>query len=161
MYYKPTRVYYGRRMLIKKYCPRCKFVSIVADGKCTECGADQKLDTISKFRKKRESDTPLKRDHPTASTRRNALELQGNQCLYCGIHFEKGVGIHWDHFIPFVTGEGGGDNWVAACAKCNVLKSCYMFNSVEEAQLFIRNRRTEKGLPNYDYHGGSYLVSKL
>jgi hypothetical protein len=36
-----------------------------------------------------------------------------------------------------------------------------LFSTMEEAQIYIRNKRDEIGLRNNDYFGGSYDVCKL
>jgi 5-methylcytosine-specific restriction endonuclease McrA len=153
--------YYGRVMLLKKKCPRCGFVSFVIDGKCSDCGLDQELRSLTRIRKRRESTTDMARRKPPKEIQEAILEHQMNRCVYCGNRFGKGVSLEWDHFIPLCSGESSDKNWIAACRKCNGLKSSMLFSTMEEAQIYIRNKRDEIGLRNNDYFGGSYDVCKL
>lgn len=101
------------------------------------------------------------RKRPSAKIRQAALKRQRNRCLYCGHKFgtvvqrtRRGRGrnrtatlrINWDHFVPYAYGlTNGAHNWVAACHVCNNIKSCRMFDTVREAQAFVRARWAEKG----------------
>ncbi len=154
------KCYYGNTVLFKKYCPKCQAISIMIDGKCVDCKQGLNLAATKKFIHKRESTTDLIRHQPPSKVKKEILQHQNNQCLYCGCHLNL-RGMHWDHFIPFATGASGDKNWVASCAQCNSFKSAYLFNSVEEAQIFLQNKRQERGLPIHDYFGGTYEVCKI
>jgi len=92
---------------------------------------------------------------PNAAIRQRILERQGNACLYCdlpiGAHVPRRgklitLRLNWDHFIPHAyAASNGHDNWVAACHVCNGIKHSKIFNTVIEAQLFIRPRWQELG----------------
>jgi len=153
--------YYGNVALIKKFCPQCRAISIVIDGKCSDCGMGLNLAEVKRCRLKRESLTESIRHKPPAHIQKEILSHQNNQCIYCGLRLDTGREINWDHFIPFVFGETSDRNWVASCRECNSFKSSYLFNSVDEAQIYIQNKRLERGLINRPYFGGSYEVAKI
>jgi len=124
---------------------------------------DLGLGAAIRFKSKRESVTEIERHRPSVKIQRQVLNHQNHQCVYCGcpVGGRSGRGIHWDHFIPFCYGGNGDDNWVASCPECNLFKSAFLFNTIEEAQIFIQNRRVERGLPIQLYTGGSYEVRKI
>jgi hypothetical protein len=87
---------------------------------------------------------------PRGALREEVLARQRSRCLYCDLPFGSVVmrrgepvtlRINWDHFVPYAYAAGNpGDNWVAACHVCNGIKSARMFDTVMEAQQFIRAR---------------------
>lgn len=96
-----------------------------------------------------------RRRPPPKSTRDAVLERQENRCLYCGGEFGGwasrhgklvAVRIAWDHSVPFSYLQRNPDsNWVAACTVCNGIKSNLIFDSLIEAQDFIKHQRHIKG----------------
>jgi hypothetical protein len=96
-----------------------------------------------------------KRTTPSKTLRDAILAKQDNCCLYCGNRFGslvkrrtelRFVLLAWDHAAPFVyLQRNPTDNWVAACRACNGIKYAQHFDSLIEAQDFIRQRRREKG----------------
>lgn len=97
-----------------------------------------------------------RRKYPNIKTRQAVLRQQRDRCLYCGHMFGTTVRrkrggtvalrINWDHFVPYAYGHtNAGANWVAACHVCNNIKSCRMFDTVREAQTYVRARWSEKG----------------
>lgn len=109
-----------------------------------------------------------RRKKPTVEQRREILNRQNNRCLYCDNEFGAEVRrkmmainlrLHWDHFVPYSYGlTNGGTNWVAACHVCNGIKSARMFDSVAEAQAYIRERWDQKG---YELDFFPHSVPKL
>lgn len=54
--------------------------------------------------------------------------------------------VNWDHKVPFAYSQNNGNqNFVAACQICNRLKSRIMFNSLEEARVYLYYKQIEKG----------------
>ena len=96
-----------------------------------------------------------KRRTPTPTMRRKVLVRQHDRCMYCDNPFgwivsRKGrpvmLKLNWDHFVPYsFLGANPGDNWVAACHVCNNIKGPKMFDTIREAQQYIRARWGEKG----------------
>jgi hypothetical protein len=92
---------------------------------------------------------------PSATMRRQILERQHGSCLYCGLLIgakvlrgwrEVTLRLNWDHFIPHAyLAANPTSNWVAACHVCNRIKGSRMFDTVIEAQQFLRGRRLELG----------------
>ncbi len=95
------------------------------------------------------------RRRPTSSQREDILNRQGNRCLYCDNEFGARVRrlgkpvvlqLNWDHFVPYAYGQtNDGANWVAACHVCNGSKSGRMFDTVNEARIYIRERWRFRG----------------
>lgn len=57
-----------------------------------------------------------------------------------------GLKLQWDHVDPWVYSLNNKDqNFVAACQICNGIKSSMIFNSVEEARVYIQGARKTKG----------------
>ena len=135
-------------------CSFCGGMTLVQDGKFQCClrpvppaehTADKKrMTTTAKHRKNSEFST---------ATKRRVLLAQGNRCAYCKQPFDEPryderqqcfikPRIHWDHFIPFAyAGTGGQENAVAACAKCNRVKSDKVFVTLDEARVVILQSR--------------------
>ena len=52
------------------------------------------------------------------------------------------VKLHWDHYIPFsYSQDNRSRNFVAACAQCNLLKHSRIFQSADEARLYLLHAR--------------------
>jgi hypothetical protein len=95
-----------------------------------------------------------RRTRPTLRQRTAIRDRQHDRCLYCGfpigtLVFKRGVQMElraaYDHFIPHAYAHSNrSDNWVLACHVCNGIKWAKVFNTVNEAQLYIRERRRER-----------------
>lgn len=147
---------YGSEVLIKTYCHNCEAYSFVREGKLICCGAtydgqDQPAEV------QRESSAKEDRQHKTASMREKAriLEAQDYRCLYCDSFFDTlgyrnsvpfVIRLVWDHRIPFgYIADNSKGNIVAACHVCNAIKRDKIFQSLEEARLYIGMKRRHKG----------------
>ena len=90
------------------------------------------------------------RRRPPLSVQRGILDAQANRCYYCDRPFGSSVirrgrltilKAVWDHYIPFAyRGSNPAENFVAACQVCNGFKSSMIFETREEAQLYLRRR---------------------
>lgn len=158
------RAYYGGVVLLREYCPECKDYAIIIGNELQCCGLKlrpEQPDEPRVYRRRRMSEGSLHRIRISTKAKKACLRFQINQCLYCGAHVSIGT-AHFDHFIPrSYSQDDSADNIVAACAKCNSLKSDLMFQTVEEARVYICQRRLERKLGIGDYYGGSYEVSKV
>ena len=95
------------------------------------------------------------RKTPRLGEKAKAKESQGNRCLYCEIPIGTTIWRHsrsvtlqpaWDHFVPYsYLARNPDNNWVLACHVCNGIKSCGMFQSVQDARVVILPRRIAKG----------------
>lgn len=95
------------------------------------------------------------RQYPRIAERTRAIELQDNRCLYCEIPIGTAIWrrsrtvilrANWDHFIPYAyLARNPSTNWVLACHVCNRIKSCRMFDSVQQARQVILPARASKG----------------
>lgn len=144
---------YGNTPLPKAYCPSCKTMSFVSDGNFVCCGREAVGFKPKKF--KRESEPIQARKRPSVSKREEMLEKQEHCCFYCGVPFGSvqyrkdkmvTIRINWDHSLPYSYSQNNhADNFVAACHVCNGIKSDKIFQDVDEARLFLAQRRKEKG----------------
>ncbi|MFI9598880.1 HNH endonuclease [Streptomyces sp. NPDC052043] len=95
------------------------------------------------------------RQYPRVAERRRAIELQNNRCLYCELPIGTAIWRHsrtvflrtnWDHFIPYAyLARNPSSNWVLSCHVCNNIKSCRMFDTVQQAREVILPIRESKG----------------
>lgn len=143
---------YGNVKIRRGYCGRCRVSAFILDGKlqCCYSAVDFKSD-----RAVRVCEPEQRRRYPSAAERRMILEQQRNECLYCERGFEtratwKGkeveLRICWDHIVPFSHSQNNGwANFGAACQICNSLKSAKMFDTLDEARIYLLNRRAEMG----------------
>lgn len=144
---------YGNVLLKRARCPECGDTSIVQDGVSTCCYATIDFDTS---RSKRMSTARDRRKGPSAQRKREIRELQGERCFYCARKFGSYVyrdlklvwlRVHFDHVVAYAYSQNNyPDNYVAACHICNGLKGSKMFETVEEARAYLRNRWEEKGI---------------
>lgn len=160
---KLIKAFYGRQALLKRYCPDCHMYAIVIGNKLACCDKvvgdwDQEF-TV---RKKREAETDGRRHPISQKEKEQILRHQLHQCVYCGFTFGRGVRIEYDHFLPFsYSGDNNKLNMVASCRECNQIKSDKLFQTIEEARVYIVGRRREKGLSWTDYYGGGYATSRI
>lgn len=106
----------------------------------------------------RESEVALKRKGPGRKEQERVLSEQDGRCLYClkrlgslGKRKDKRIALklNWDHQIPIAYAyDNSGKNFCAACHVCNSLKSSMIFNSLDEARVYLLEARKEKG---YDW----------
>jgi 5-methylcytosine-specific restriction endonuclease McrA len=152
----PVKAIFGKVALLRVYCEACKSYGFLIDGALQCCGQPYELETQA-CKLKREAEGSLRRKQPPATVKKQILAFQNHQCLYCGKRFGGGARIEWDHFLCFAYSRDNSEhNMIAACPECNRLKGAMIFQTVLESRIYIRGVRENKGLPNYDYFGGSY-----
>jgi len=143
---------YGNINLTKEWCNKCDSYSFVISGKLVCCGAHQ---TQLPQLYKRESIPEQRRKTISAKEKKIQLEKQDYRCFYCGknlgsLVFRKSKPVklktEWDHMIPYsLTQNNEPTNFVAACHICNRLKSSSVFQTVDEAKIYLLSRWEEKG----------------
>lgn len=146
---------YGNTPLERGSCPGCHSIAIIHKGRYQCC--DYPANGIPKTYV-RICEPEQKRKLPSVKERLEILDLQGHRCFYCDIplgstQFRKGKPIkiqtHWDHQLPYSYSQNNHTyNYVAACHVCNGLKSNKLFQTVEEAQVYLADKRKQKG---YNY----------
>lgn len=146
---------YGNIALERGYCKDCGTTAFIKNGVLACCGTEINK-TPDKFY--RVSGSPQHRKLPPVKDRQRKLEEQENKCFYCDVEFDsirwrKGrairIRIHWDHKLPYAYSQNNhSENFVAACHVCNAIKSDKVFQTVEEAQIYLLDRRKAKG---YDF----------
>jgi 5-methylcytosine-specific restriction endonuclease McrA len=133
-------------------CPDCKRFAFVIEGKMACC--DLKV-TVEPTEHKRMSLTAPGRRIPPRKDRQAILRRQEQRCLYCRRQFGavvyrhgrmRRLRIHWDHMTPFAFSQDNRtSNFAAACNVCNNLKASLMFQTVEEAEVYLHAKWEEKG----------------
>ena len=146
-----TNNLYGRIAIPKGYCKDCDSQAFILDGKFQCCDAAA---TGSTTKVTRICD-PIGRKIPPLADRESILETQHQACFYCGRYFGSVVSrqgkqitlrIEWDHLVPYsYQSNNTTKNFVAACRICNRLKSSFMFQTLQEAQVYLLQRWKEKG----------------
>lgn len=152
---KHVMAVYGSVSLERGYCKDCGQMAIIKNG-LLQCCDSPAEGLPNKF--ERMSEPFFGRRTPTKSEKDRILNNQENKCFYCGVtfgsmRFRNGspftVKIEWDHQLPFIYSQNNrAENFVAACVVCNRIKSSHVFQTVEEAQVHLADRRKSKG---YDF----------
>ena len=144
---------YGGVSIPKSWCEECQANSFVIDGEMVCCGIPVEL---TPERYKRECEPEQRRRTLPLKAREKQLEAQDYKCFYCERTFGSTVfrsgrsiklRIHYDHMVPYSLSQNNqASNFVAACHICNSIKSDFCFQTVEEAQIYIRQKWVEKGI---------------
>lgn len=135
---------YGNIKMKKLFCEQCQQLVLIVKRKYACCGKNEDFEPEIW---KRECDADGSRSRPAAWLKKEILEQQENRCLYCERMFHSWVHrkkkairltVCWDHFSPYsYSRDNGGDNFVAACQVCNGLKSNKIFETLEEARIYL------------------------
>jgi hypothetical protein len=150
---------FGREPLLRIRCPKCNDMTIVRDGITLCCDAPiKKPDT---YQKKRICDAEHRRAYVSIAEKEMILGAQGNRCFYCderldGVTIKLGklvpLKIHFDHVVAWkFSGDSRSVNLVASCHICNQIKHDLLFETSDEARVYILHRRGELGYEKYDY----------
>lgn len=147
---KGVRTLYGNTAILKAYCGDCNGYFFVMSGILKCCG--RRADKPEEHKTKRESSPEYIRRIPKKD-KEEALKLQNYVCVYCGAdlmgftwnrrgkHWSP-VKTHYDHFVPWTYSQDSSlSNIVAACSKCNHVKSSLVFNTLDEARVYILGKR--------------------
>ena len=147
---------FGNIAIERKYCKDCGTEALVIKGKLQCCGAPANDSKPTRFF--RESSPEQQRRLPGKREREQILRDQEDRCFYCGqrlnsLHVRNGkplfLKLNWDHYIPYAMSQNNYPyNFVAACHVCNGIKSDHVFQTAEEAQLYLLDVRKKKG---YDF----------
>jgi len=151
---KPIMALFGSVQIPMAYCPDCKSNVFIIKNKFACC--DKDYPGMSK-NYKRMSEPEQKRKLPKLADRKRKLMEQDYKCFYCENTFgtfvtrngrPKKIKIEWDHMIPYsLTQNNNETNFVAACDICNRLKSSKVFQTVDEAKIYLKNKWETK---NYE-----------
>lgn len=143
---------YGNVTIKRGMCPECKEMAFIIHGCFACCGLPANA-TPKKF--ERMSEPVQHRKRPKKVDQDRILAEQDNRCFYCDcsfnlLRFKNGkpvaLKINWDHQLPYsLTQNNNAVNFVAACHVCNGIKSDKVFQTVEEAKIYIADRRKSKG----------------
>lgn len=135
---------YGSVQLRRAFCNRCEGYAFVRDGRITCCetpapepsGESRRLSAPDSYRKRL-----------SPSKKAQALKAQSGACFYCerqiGSHVMKNgrpvaLQLEWDHLVPYSYSQDNTDyNYVAACHMCNGWKTDMVFQTVDEAKVYL------------------------
>ena len=95
---------------------------------------------------------------PTKTAKERLLRSQRGRCFYCGLEFGDffkvgirlyPVRLHWEHLVPFAYAFNNADeNFVAACDLCNQLKQDKVFDTINDAIIYVRHQRKKRKYPS-------------
>lgn len=146
---------FGNVSILRGYCYDCQSRAFVIDGDLQCCGKTFKKLLVPIVEIERVSIPVLMRKLPGLAERNEILQRQEYSCFYCDRRLGSWVDgrkqkqvklrLHWDHWVPFSYNQDNrGDNFVAACHQCNARKSNLMFQTVEEARVYLQNEIYKK-----------------
>jgi 5-methylcytosine-specific restriction endonuclease McrA len=144
---------FGNTQMQRVWCSDCGALTFIRNGHTVCCG--HPLETPDPKRYIRECEPYQVRKLPSKQERDETLLRQDGRCFYC----DQPLGstqwretrritlrTHWDHLIPYAYSQDNhAINFVAACHVCNGIKSSHVFRTVEDARVFIADRRKLKG----------------
>ncbi len=148
---RAEKVMFGGISMYRVFCRSCDGYTLVAKGEKKCCGGS--VDRPDSYFRRRESGEYQQRRYLSATAKREILDSQDNRCIYCEVQFgtyqfnrKKGVDVlarpAFDHFQPWaMVKSNAADNYVAACTSCNSTKSSKIFDNLEQAKLYILERR--------------------
>ena len=135
---------YGNIKIPKGYCSSCEGYAFVIDNKLACC--DKEYTVIPK-KFKRISEPEQKRKRLKRAEQHTILTEQDYRCFYCDRAFgttitfptkQSFLKIEWDHLVPFKYQQNNHKcNVVAACQFCNAWKRALVFQTVEEARIYL------------------------
>lgn len=141
---------YGNVAMLRGTCTDCASASIIQDGTWGCCGERAPVPPAILQYQQIAEPSHLRKNGPTTPVKQAIINAQDNRCLYC----ERGFGTYvpdisnpaklvrlkvcWDHLVPFAYRQDNSDqNFVAACQQCNAMKHSRMFQTVEEARIYL------------------------
>ena len=135
---------YGSIKIRRLFCEKCDDISLIVKGKYVCCGSETK-ETPEFW--KRESEADANRSRPSRAAQQEILLRQDDRCLYCERLFGSWarrngkplqLSVCWDHFAPYSYSRDNQDlNFVAACQVCNGIKSNRIFETIEQARVYL------------------------
>jgi 5-methylcytosine-specific restriction endonuclease McrA len=136
---------YGNVAIPKGYCPDCATYAFIINNKLQCCDAPVARCSPTKIR--RESEPEYIRKQPPKSTQKLLLEEQDYRCFYCNARFgdhriyngrERVIKLNWDHMVPWIYSQNNASaNFVAACQHCNGLKKAMIFDTLDQARIYL------------------------
>lgn len=145
---------YGTTKIPKDVCPDCERSAFIIDGEFACCGLKAAKEEPRGYKRECETDQNRKQG-PPAAMKKLILAAQDGRCFYCerilGFkyrHHGKRVKLklHWDHLVPYSYLQANDtNNFVAACHICNAVKGSMMFQTIEEARVYVNVRLQEWG----------------
>ncbi len=130
---------YGNVRIPRSYCKPCGRYALVLDGvkQCCDTRAEPEATGVRRI-----SEPANQRRKPSETDQRAILQAQGGRCLYCDRGFGQGVALVWDHRTPWAyAANNKASNFAAACRPCNAWKSDHIFQTVDEARVYIAGKR--------------------
>jgi hypothetical protein len=144
---------YGSLQIPRDTCPDCERQAFIIGGKFACCDLPAEKEKPKVF--KRVVDTEGKRRFIVPKEmRERILTAQENRCFYCFREFGQfyrnqktkdrliRLTVQWDHLVPFswLNDDGNvNNNFVASCRTCNNIKGSILFQTVEDARIYVKN----------------------
>lgn len=151
----PVIALYGNVAMPRAYCDRCQGTAWVMNGKLACC--DNPI-TVAPTEFIREISPESIRRRPGDVAKRKILAEQDGRCFYCYVQFGSirlrngkpfQIRLHWDHELPYAYSQNNKEaNFVAACHVCNGIKSAKIFQTEDDARVYLASARKRKG---YDW----------
>ena len=142
---------YGAVAILRDRCPKCGEMAFVFHGKTACCEAPVVMPP--EVMPKRMSGMHGPRNLVSAALRKRIRDAQHNRCIYCGVDLDgwewnerrqqyAKVQVQYDHFVPYSYEQASEPpNIVAACRRCNGIKSNLMFKTLKEAIVYVQTKR--------------------
>lgn len=153
---------YGNVRLLRAWCDECGGYAFILSGEFACCGKIHASSPPPK-KYKRMSEPVQKRHGISNEDKTKKLKNQDFRCFYCLRLFgdtvwlisgARTLKIHWDHMVPFAYSQNNHEkNFVAACQLCNLWKSSMMFQTVDEARIYLNGIWTDRLQKDEDEDG--------
>ena len=134
----------------RAWCGRCQSWALVVDGCLACCDSPATAQSNGPLEVRRMVDHVAPRKGPAGGVKQAILEAQGGCCAYCDRRFGTAIEFRgrlrflrvcWDHLVPYSYSHNNlGDNFVAACQMCNGWKSNLMFQTMDDARVFLNRK---------------------
>lgn len=145
----PTHIaLYGNVQILRGLCPECKSTALIISNEYACCGTP--FEGCRPRTYKRLVEPQAVRRKITVNQRRSLLNQQDNRCFYCDRRFgdvarhlskkrKEVLKVQWDHKVPWKYSQNNHiTNYVAACHQCNALKYARVFQTVDEARVYLQ-----------------------
>ena len=142
---------YGSVKVNRCFCEFCKCWTIVAKDGLKLCCNKPSEENPSEYKSMMEAFP--KRRTINSNTKKLLLEKFNNSCCYCDRRFGsyvevngslKQIRVNYDHKIPFsYSYNNQDDNFLPACSFCNNWKSNNIFQTMEDAKLYVSQKWEE------------------
>lgn len=142
---------YGNVKMLRTWCKDCRSWCFIIDKKLQCCNKPTD-ETPERYR--RMCEPSQRRTKPSPQAQKALLETQDHKCLYCERPFGirayyknrlRNLKLEWDHLVPYSYQQDNADlNFAAVCHICNAIKGAMMFQTIEQARLYVQHEWEQK-----------------